>query len=375
MSEVVAEFAARRERAAAALDRAGLDGMLLGDKYNYWYFTGHLSREFDKKMRPMLFAMTRGGAAAVVCYRQAERELLRTSPDVAVHSYEDVPFDVEVVHTCLRELGLERGRLGMELGPNERLGLPYYDLEWLRGRSPGLTLEDAGPLVQGLRAVKSSYELQALRRACAMSLQAWDAALERFPLGATNAELTTIMAEELARAGSDVNVAGHVTMGNGVAGIEPYRPGDVIWCDFGGTYLGYQADIARRAVYGQPTEHHLDVHGKITEVFEAELAAIGPGVPVRDVARAASDRLTALGFPALGKRKRVGHGLGLCASEPPSLSLADDAVLHPGMVLTPEPRFNLDSGEKVHIEEVVVVTETGCEKLTDGAAKLAVVGG
>ncbi len=373
MTDLISDIRARRRRAVEALDRARLDGMVLGDKYNYWYFTGHLSREFDKKMRPMLFVLNRHGAAAVVCYRQAEKDLRRSSPDVSVFTYEDVPFDVDVVSECLRALDLERGRLGWELGENERLGLPYRDLQALGQRHPGLTLEDAGPLVQRLRAVKSRLELDALRAAATISLQAWTATLERCRVGVTNAEIAGILGAQLAAAGSDVNIAGHVSVGNGVAGKSPYQEGDVIWCDFGGTHQGYQADMARRAIFGAPSELDLDIHQRIADVLETQMNAIGPGVPAHEVARAASDRLVDVGFAALGARKRVGHGLGLAPAEPPSLSLADDTVLVPGMVLTHEPRFNLESGEKVHIEEMVVVTETGCEKLTDGAARLDVI--
>lgn len=373
MNDTVSEVRARTERATQALQEVGLDAMLLGDKYNYWYFTGHLSREFDKKMRPMLFILAANGESAVICYRQSQCDVAKTCPDAHTFTYEDVPFDVDIVSQALGQLGLGQSRLGMELGENERLGLPYRDLETLVRSHPGLTLEDAGPVVQGLRAIKSPFELDALRTACAMSLEAWNAALPRFALGATNSQVATIMGAELATAGGDPNIAGHVTVGNGVAGTQPYERGDVVWCDFGATYHGYQADVARRAVYGTPTDEHLEIHARISEVFEAEVAAMGPGVAVREVARAASDRLVAVGFPPLGPRKRVGHGVGLGAAEPPSLSLADDTILAPGMVVTPEPRFNLASGEKVHIEEMVVITETGCERMADGATQLNVI--
>ncbi len=197
--------------------------------------------------------------------------------------------------------------------------------------------------------------------------------MSRFAAGMTNADLKRVLAAALIEAGSDFDIAGHVTMGNGIHGIEPYAPGQTVWCDFGGTWNGYQADLARRAIFGEPDAAQLAIHRQIHDILMTEIAAIKPGVRASDVARAASDAMSAAGYKPLGGKKRVGHGVGLCAAEAPSLSLADDTILVPGMVLTPEPRFDLPTGERVHIEEVVVVTETGCDLLTTGADRLAVI--
>ena len=78
------------------------------------------------------------------------------------------------------------------------------------------------------------------------------------------------------------------------------------------------------------------------------------------------------GYAPLGPR-RIGHGLGLSAGEPPSLGPMDATILEAGMVVTPEPVFALPSGERVHVEETVIVTATGCEKLTTGAELLSVL--
>src|SRR5690606_420572 len=143
------------------------------------------------------------GETGVVCYRQSVRDVLKTCPDARTFTYEDVPFDVEELNTALQRMGLQAARVGRELGEHERLGLPYHDLRSLLRANPALSLADAGPLVQGLRAVKSAYEIDALRAACDLSLKAWNAALARFPVGATNDEITRIVGTELAAAGSD----------------------------------------------------------------------------------------------------------------------------------------------------------------------------
>jgi len=368
-----AEIVARQARARRLIAAAGLDGILITQKYNYWYLTGHTSREFDKMMRPTLCLVPASGAVIPVVYAQQAKAAARLSAPATVLTYEDVPFPVPLIAEALSAAGLGRGRIGMEFGEYERLGLSIGQLRELEAAVPGAALVDGDAVFAELRLIKTPTEIAVIRETCARSLAAWDRAVPAFRPGMTNADLERILAAELSAGGSDFDIAGHVTVGNGVHGEAPYGPGQTVWADFGGTLQGYQADVARRAVFGKPTPAHLDTHAAITAILEEEIAAIRPGIRACDVARAVSDALERAGYPPLGAKKRVGHGLGLSASEVPSLGLSDTTELRPGMVLTPEPRFTLPTGEKVHIEEVVAVTEAGCERLTEGAGTLAVV--
>lgn len=366
-------YPARWERARGLMNARGLDALLVTEKYNYWYFTGHLSREPDKKMRPMLCLLPAEGDPVVVVYRQAEKAVHRCAPGAEILTYEDVPFPIDLVAEAVRMRGLGSARIGAEFGEYERMGLSYGQLEAVRGQLPEARFEDGSAILATLRLVKMPDEVAAIREACALSLRAWDKAVSRFALGMTNRDLKRILAGALIEEGSDFDIAGHVTMGNGIHGEKPYQPGQTVWCDFGGTWKGYQGDIARRAVFGEPSREQFADHARISAILTAEIDAIRPGRKASDVARAVSAELEKAGYKPLGAKKRVGHGVGLCAAEAPSLSLADETVLEPGMVLTPEPRFDLPTGERIHIEEVVVVTETGAEKLTEGADRLAVI--
>ena len=322
----------------------------------------------------MLFLLPRNGAPALVAYAQTEKVLDRTCPGAHFYGYEDVPFPLSVLLAAFRESGLDRAQIGMEFGPNERLGLSFQHFQELADGLPSCRFVDGGGLLNRLRSIKSPLEVEMISEACRISLTAWERSLPRFRLGMPNNQIQQIVASELCLAGSHFDVPGHVTAGNGVAGGEGgYQPGEVIWCDFGGTWGGYQADLARRAVFGPASPQQLEDHARIFEMLEHEIDSIGPGKRASDVARQVSHRLEEEGYPPLGPKKRVGHGLGLSSGEPPSLSLADDTLLEPGMVLTPEPRFNLESGERVHIEEVVLVTAEGCRKLTQGADKLEIL--
>ncbi|MCW2598419.1 MAG: hypothetical protein JWM02_248 [Frankiales bacterium] len=369
-----AEIAARHERLRRGMEAAELDAVLVGEKFNYWYLSGHQTREIEKVMRPMLFIVPLEGDPVAVVYRQQGAKVQATVPSVRVYGYEDVPFDVKLLEQALRESGLDRARIGMELGENHRLGLPYADLQSLLEALPGLGIVDAGPILDDLRLHKSDYEVATLRAAADMSLLAWSEATKQFQLGASEADFVTSMAVELSRVGSSFDVAGHITSATSLGDRNaPLRPGDTIWCDFGATLDGYQADVARRAVLGAPTAEHLAVQECIATLHARTLQAVRPGALASDVARACSEAMVDAGLPALTGRKRIGHGLGLNAGESPSLSLQDTTVLEPGVVICVEPRFLLPSGEKIHIEDVVVVTDDGYEPISQGCDVLTVI--
>lgn len=367
------EIENRWQRARQGLQQRQMDALLVGEKLNYWYLTGHLSREFDKKMRPMLLLLPQAGSASLILYGQAEKAARASCPAQRVYPYQDVPFPCDLLARAIRESGLQRGRIGMEFGENERLGLSFVHFQVLQDLLPDVEFVDAGDLLQELRGQKSQFEVERIQRSCAVSLVAWEQTQPQLRIGMTDPEIQQILAAELCRAGSDCNVEGHVTAGNGTAGKRGYREGDILWCDFGATLEGYQADLARRAVFGNPSPDQIRAHQQIYDILQAQIEAIRPGVKASQVAAVVSEQLVAHGYPPLGAKKRVGHGLGLGPAEAPSLSLADDTVLKPGMILTPEPRFTLESGERVHIEEVVVVTESGCRQLSRGAERLSVI--
>ncbi len=368
------EVSIRQAALREAMHDADLDAVLVTEKYNYWFLTGHQSREFDKIMRPMLFLLTRSGPACAIVYAQQLPKVEKLTPDVIGYGYEDIPLDIGLLQQALEEQGVANGRLGMELGTNQRLGLSYLDLQTLLRNCPELTIVDAGPVLEDVKIRKSDYEVACLRQASTMSLQAWDATVEQISLGMTEREIRRLLATELTRHGSDFDVAGHVaTATNRNDDNVPLEVGDTLWADFGATYAGYQADLARRAVFGQPRSDHRETEERIASLLAASLSAVRAGNRASDVARACNAQLKALDLPGLGAKKRIGHGLGLIAGEAPSLSLGDDTILQAGMVLCVEPRFFLPTGEKIHVEDIVVVTEDGYDPITEGAGTLRVI--
>ena len=369
-----AEIADRHARLRKQMQDHDLDAIVVGERYNYWHLTGHRTREIEKVMRPMLFLLPRVGDPAAVVYRQQASKVQAMTPSVRIYGYEDLPFEVEMLAGAIRDSNLSEARVGFELGTNQRLGLPYIHLQALAASLPALVVADAGPALDHLRLHKSPYEIATLRAAAEMSLRAWDRVIGEFRAGQSERDFATAMAVELIREGSEFDIAGHVTTATSRASYdEPLQVGDTIWCDFGATLEGYQADVGRRAVIGEPSSDHLAVHRQVTTLFDRTLQAVRPGARASDVAAACSRAMKESGLPELTGRKRIGHGLGLNAGEGPSLGLQDHTVLEPGMVICVEPRFFLATGEKIHIEDVVVVTADGYESISTGCGELAVV--
>ena len=105
----------------------------------------------------------------------------------------------------------------------------------------------------------------------------------------------------------------------------------------------------------------------------AGIDAVRPGVPLRDIDRAARRVIEEGGYGPYFTH-RLGHGIGLECHEPPDVSAGSDAIAEPGMVFSIEPGIYLPGRTGVRIEDLVLVTETGCEVLNAAPKDLRVVG-
>jgi len=373
-----AELQSRWTRARALMDRAGLDALFLTERDNYYYFSGHRSAQYEHKMRPMGIVLPLEGDPAAVVYSRDQAAVQKSSGWSHVRSYVDVPFPLELLGEMLREAGLGRpaAKVGAELGTNERLGLPVADFQRLQSEFlPKAEFVDAAPLLRELKIRKSALELAYIRRACAISQAAWERTCERLEPGVTARQVAETLTIAMLELGADLTHPGKINQAYPLDHV--YREGDALWCDYGAIYRGYNADIARRAVFGKPTDTQRRQHELIWRIASRCIDAVVPGARASDVARACNEQLRRADYPELIGPKRVGHGIGLNPSEPPSLSLADDTVLEPGMVVTPEPRIDLSPTERLHVEEDILVSADspdGHEWLSRGSADLAVIG-
>jgi Xaa-Pro aminopeptidase len=370
------ELGQRLDRARRMMDAQGLAGLLVTERSNYYYFTGHRSAQYEHKMRPLSVVLPLVGEPAAVVYSRDVGAVRKSSGWQQVDSYVDVPFPLELVGDMLRSAGLDAPgvKIGAELGTNERLGLPVADFFRLdREFVPHATFVDAAPLLRELKIRKSALEQAYIRRACAISQAAWERLCDELRPGVTVRQVGQALTVAMLELGADLTHPGKINQAYPPDHV--YQSGDALWCDYGAIFRGYNADIARRGVFGTPTDEQRRQHELIWSIARTCIDAVQPGVRASDIARVCNGRLRAAGYAELVGSKRVGHSIGLEPSEPPSLSLADDTVLEPGMIVTPEPRIDLTPSERLHVEEDILVTADGQDWLSRGGEELRCIGG
>ena len=151
------------------------------------------------------------------------------------------------------------------------------------------------------------------------------------------------------------------------------KPGDCVLFDMGCIKDRYCSDMTRTWFCGQPTEKQAAVHDLVRRANEAAEALIKPGVRLCDLDAAARSLITAAGYGEYFNH-RLGHFIGQTDHEKGDVSSANTAVAKPGMIFSIEPGIYLPGEFGVRIEDLVLVTETGCEVLNHNDKHWALVG-
>ena len=134
----------------------------------------------------------------------------------------------------------------------------------------------------------------------------------------------------------------------------------------------YCSDITRTVFVGEPTDEQREVYAIVRAAQQAAFEAVRPGVPAQAVDRAARAVITEAGY---GDRfvHRTGHGIGLEIHEPPYIVEGNATPLEPGMTFSDEPGIYLEGRFGVRIEDQVVVTVQGAERLNEASRDLTIV--
>ncbi|MDJ0953586.1 MAG: Xaa-Pro peptidase family protein [Acidimicrobiia bacterium] len=243
---------------------------------------------------------------------------------------------------------------------------------------PGTSFVSARPLTRALRVIKEPAEVELLRRAGASAdIVAGLLAQHRFS-GKSEAQVSSEVSAMLEANGTDT--AGFAIVAAGPNGASPHHEsgermitaGDAIVIDFGGTVGGYGSDTTRMFHVGEPSPEYNEVHNAVQRAQEAAVAAVRPGVTAETVDAAARDVITAAGYGDFFIH-RTGHGIGLDGHEDPYIVAGNSEQIEPGMAFSIEPGVYLPGHFGVRIEDIVVCTDEGVERLNSSPREVAIV--
>ena len=382
MTAPVEEYRSRVARARALMRERGMDGLVVTDPTTFYYFSGQSAPAWMKQ-RPNVFVLPLEGDPAIVTWSgpgMFARLYRRPYPSWVEDRriYPEVPFTDERrvdwgIRAVLEERGLAAAVIGIELGRDTLLAIPVNDFLRLREELPRARFVESGPVVWGCRTIKSEWEIEAQRKACAIGGAAWKKCLAELRPGVTQTDIQKRILALYLDEGADPGAEPPLALGaRGEGGA--FRKGDVLYLDGGCSWKGYRMDFTRRAVFGKPSDRQRREHDRMWGILFRLMERMKPGVAMAELFDYSESLLAATGFRTYADHpaKRIGHGIGL-ETEPPSINRFDPTVLQPGMTLTPEPKIESVDG-LVNPEEQVAIRAHGCEILsTDPGWELVVV--
>lgn len=353
----------RLERLRASLSDRGLDGLVVNMPYNRLYLSG-----FTGTTGVLLVTATK--AYLITDFRYTEQATAE-APE-----YEVVKPESTTLAMLAKLLDRERvKRLGFE---GNFLTVDEHT-SYAKAFGPCELISAAG-LVEELRLVKDAQEQAIMRRAAAIADEAWAQLIPLIKPGAIERDLAVELEYRMKKLGSegipfDYIVASGVrsSLPHGRASDKAIEAGDLVTFDFGAVYKGYASDMTRTVVVGEPTAKQREIYEIVLEAEKRGVAACRAGMNGKELDEVCRSYIREKGYgEAFGHS--TGHGVGLDVHEGPSVSVRGEShVLKPGMVVTIEPGIYLPGWGGVRIEDMVLVTENGCESLSTSPKDLLIL--
>ncbi len=353
----------RTDRLIEELAPAGVDAVLVTNLVNVRYLTGYTGSNGLALIGP-------DTRFFVTDFRYVEQ-----AAEEVDASFDRLRASVDLLDAIKDALGQRELRLGFEADH-----VSVREHERLRELLPDpIELVGVRGLVEGLRAVKDADEVAAIRAATALADAALERLLEGGLVGRSERDLAIELEFGMRRQGAEA-VSFEPIVAAGPHGALPHasprevkvRRGELVVIDWGAQLEGYCSDCTRTVAAGVPSEHGAEIYQLVLEAQLAGLAAVAPGAGGRDVDGVARRMIEAGGH---GEHfgHGLGHGVGLEVHEAPRLAQRSESVLEPGNVVTVEPGVYLGGELGVRIEDLVVVTDAGCDVLTSLSKELTVI--
>ncbi|MCL4518775.1 MAG: Xaa-Pro peptidase family protein [Thaumarchaeota archaeon] len=283
--------------------------------------------------------------------------------------------DVEILAEKLKELGLERGKIGLDGS-----GMSYPIYLGLRASLKSAMFEDSSQTVSWIRAVKTPEESRRIRRATEIIETGFDSAESAVHVGVTEQDIAGAFRSSVVQT-EEVEIGWYSFLAGTrsalcLAAPSEYRlkRGDLVVFHSNLAYKYYHSDIPRCGVLGKPAQEQLKAWNAVVRAEEKMIEKVAPGIRVSELFDLGIRVIRGLGIPKF-QRHHLGHGIGLgwggAEYDPPIITEGNPAELEENMVLCIETPYNKMGFSGMVSEDIGLVTKSGFELFSSHQSKLA----
>ena len=355
--------ASRLTRLRTAMSERKVDGLLICKPENRAYLSGFTGSAG-------WLVITQLDAYLITDFRYTEQAAAQAPAFTVVKPD-------KTVHPLVAELC---AKLGVRLLGYEGDYLTVDEFAQYQSALPGVELLPVSGLVENIRMFKDAAEIEIMARAAAITDETWSRIQSQIKPGVAERDLAVEMEYIMKKLGAE-GLAFEIICASGVRSSLPHgrasekviEQGDLVTFDFGAAYGGYCSDMTRTVMVGEPTAKQREIYEIVLEAQLRGVAACKPGITDRELDAVCRSYIMEKGY---GENfgHGTGHGVGRFIHEGPRIGpLGKDDVLQPGMVVTVEPGIYLPGWGGVRIEDTVLITETGCRRLTQSPKELVIL--
>ncbi len=364
----VGELQQRIARAQALMRAQGVQALYLDTSTGLRYFTG-IVLNLTERLHGAIIPVEGEIAYLSPAFEEPKtRTLLSFGTDIRVWEEHEDP--TALVIETVRSKGYDSGTIAID--PST----PFYTVDGLRKAGNSFTFANASSITAACRQVKSPAEIALMQTAMNITLEVHKAVARCLAPGMTTTEVQGFIDAAHRKLGG-VPASRAVQFGeataypHGVPYPQTLKDGDMVLVDIGATMHGYQSDVTRSYVFGEPTARQREVWNVEKAATLAVFEAAQLGAPCESLDAAARRVIEGAGFARdyglPGLPHRTGHGLGLDVHEEPYIVQGDMTPLAPGMCFSNEPTICIYGEFGVRLEDHIYMAEDGAHWFTTPA--------
>lgn len=345
-------YQARIQRVLDAMKAQDLEQFLISDPISIYYLTGYDVEPMERML--------------VFCLRQNGKHTLFVNQMFSIPETPWEQISYSDTDDCL-------AILASHVDPNAPTGV---DKEWparfllpFMALCPNCPCTVGSDCVDDVRACKDAAEQELMRVSSRINDIVMEKAAAQLHEGVTEKEIAEFILAQYPAEGCEgpsfaplVCFGAHAADPHHTPDDTPLKPGDCIVLDIGGRKDRYCSDMTRTFFCGQPSEKHAAIHDLVRTANELAESMLRPGVPLKELDLAARNHIAAAGYGEFFNH-RLGHFIGQTEHEKGDVSSVTPLIAKPGMIFSIEPGVYLPGEFGVRIEDLVLVTEDGCEIL------------